>query len=152
MTVFYLYTIYYYAHPTQRMNQLQEIVENPELMTSIIARIRSAPQLCLPLLEQFKQLDLTNANDYFVLQFMNFGLVILKLHEHLEVNYSNILRHYVDLLTVFAQNYPEIVYRQLIEHGTKINVDIKTVLNIISRLLEQRPQQIKQFLAVTQQV
>ena len=33
------------------MNQLQEIVENPEHMVAIVQSIKTSPQLCAPLLE-----------------------------------------------------------------------------------------------------
>ena len=63
------------------MNQLQEIIENPEHMVAIIQSIKASPQLCAPLLEQFLQLDAASVNDHFVLRFMDLGPVIFKMRE-----------------------------------------------------------------------
>lgn len=108
-------------------------------MVAIIQSIKTSPQLCAPLLEQFLQLNAANVNDHFVLRFMDLGPVILKMNKRAVSDYKVIWDRYVHLLKNFVQNYPEIVYKSLIEQGTDVQVDFKQVLNIIAQLLHQRP-------------
>lgn len=83
---------------------------------------------------------------------MDLGTVIFKMNVRAVSDYRVIVDRYVHLLKNFVQNYPEIVYKSLIEQGTDVYVDFKQVLNIIAQLLHQRPQQVTQFLQAVQVV
>lgn len=93
------------------MNQLQEIIENPEHMVAIIQQVKTSPQLCAPLLEQFLLLDAASVSDHFVLRTMDLGLVIFKMNARAVSDYRVIVERYVHLLKNFVQSYPEIVYK-----------------------------------------